>query len=242
MPLPVKVVSWEITYPKSLDVTIKGVSFFFFFKRKANVSFGKEGVTARGTLEKKGVLGSEQQVRAKRGACEGTKLRRSSLLLAASMWSSLLPLASFRGPLFCMQTVAAPSTRPAKHHIQTGTGERRKGGGGCSNGGYKAIASGEGSVQNTSPFRPLMSCLGPPWESSEGPRRPFLPPSPPPASTTDSFSRMNESFTSGSPLSHNRQRLSRFYAAFPVRGGSLSGGIEGRRDAARIAKGCPSNI
>lgn len=42
-------------------------------------------------------------------------------------------------------------------------------------------------------------------------------------------------------VSHNRRRLSWFYAAFPVRGGSLSAGIEGRCDAARTTRGCRSN-
>lgn len=52
-----------------------------------------------------------------------------------------------------------------------------------------------GHVQNASSFRPLMSCLCPPWESSGGTKTPlFLPPS------TLSFSRMNESFRSYSPL------------------------------------------
>lgn len=54
---------------------------------------------------------------------------------------------------------------------------------------------GSGHVQNASSFRPLMSCLCPPWESSGGTKAPLsLSPS------TVSFSRMNESFRSGSPL------------------------------------------
>lgn len=52
-----------------------------------------------------------------------------------------------------------------------------------------------GHVQNASSFMPLMSCLCPPWESSGGTKAPlFLSPS------TVSFSRMNESFSSCSPL------------------------------------------
>ena len=45
--------------------------------------------------------------------------------------------------------------------------------------GYKGIAGGSRHVLNTSPFRPLMSCLCPPWESSGGTKAPLLlPPSP----------------------------------------------------------------
>lgn len=42
-------------------------------------------------------------------------------------------------------------------------------------------------------------------------------------------------------VSHNRLRLSQFYAAFPVRGGSLSVGIEDHCDAVKTTRGCRSN-
>lgn len=73
--------------------------------------------------------------------------------------------------------------------------------------------------------------------AAEGPRRPFLfPPS------TVSFFQDECIFQKPQPIvSHNRQRLSQFYAAFPVWGGSLSAGIEDYCDAARTTRGCPSN-
>lgn len=91
-----------------------------------------------------------------------------------------------------------------------------------------------------------MSRLCPPWESSEqGPRRPFLPATlptsigPPPQSL---FFQDERIFQKLQPIvGHNRRRLSQFYAAFPVRGGSLSAGIEGRGDAAGTTRGCLSN-
>lgn len=42
-------------------------------------------------------------------------------------------------------------------------------------------------------------------------------------------------------MSHNRLRLSQFYAAFLVRGGSLSVGIEDCCDAVKTMRGCRSN-
>lgn len=75
--LSVKVVSWEITHPKSLNMSslFKGLS-----REKSAVSGWEQGARTekkglqggvRGTLGEKGVLGSHQHFSAKRGACEG---------------------------------------------------------------------------------------------------------------------------------------------------------------------------
>lgn len=124
-----KVVSWEITHPKSLDVSY---SFKGFLGRKRSI-FGdeSEGRThrwrgykgvARDTGEQGGgEVGSHQHLSAKRGPVRG-RLRQPSLLLAGTMWSSLLPLSSFWGALFHTQTVAVAPTHPAKRCIQTGIG------------------------------------------------------------------------------------------------------------------------
>lgn len=70
----------------------------------------------------------------------------------------------------------------------------------------------------------------------KGPRRPFS--LPPPQSLFPEWMNLSEA----APIvSHNRQRLSQFYAAFPVRGGSLSAGIERLCDATGTTRGCPSN-
>lgn len=75
--LSVKVVSWEITHPKSLNMSssFKGLS-----REKSAVSGWEQGARTekkglqggvRGTLGEKGVLGSHHHFSAKRGACEG---------------------------------------------------------------------------------------------------------------------------------------------------------------------------
>lgn len=98
----------------------------------------------QGTLGEKGVLGSHQHLSAKRGACEG-KVEAAILLLAGTMWSSLLPLFSFRAALFHMQTVAVAPTCLAKRCIQTGRAKKRRRGGVVSNGmEYKGKAWGVG--------------------------------------------------------------------------------------------------
>lgn len=63
--------------------------------------------------------------RQKRGLWRGRQ-RQPSLLLADTMWSSPLPLFSFRGALFHMQTVAVAPTCLAKRCIQTGRAEKGK--------------------------------------------------------------------------------------------------------------------
>lgn len=63
--------------------------------------------------------------RQKRGLWRGRQ-RQPSLLLADTMWSSPLPLFSFTGALFHMQTVAVAPTCLAKHCIQTGRAEKRR--------------------------------------------------------------------------------------------------------------------
>lgn len=241
--LSVKVVSWEITHPKSLNMSssFKGLS-----REKSAVSGWEQGARTekkglqggvRGTLGEKGVLGSHHHFSAKRGACEG-RPRQPSPLLAGTMWSSLLPLSSFWGALFHTQTVAVAPTHPAKRCIQTGRSKKRRGGDSDER-GCKGIARGEcsGHVQNASSFRPLMSCLCPPWESSGGTKAPLS------LAPLHSLFFQDEWIFQKQQLivSHNRRRLSQFYAAFPVQGGSLSAGIEGCCDAARTTRGCPGN-
>lgn len=128
------VVSWEIIHPKSFDTSysFQGLFdlkvFFFFFLMTARDSDREEGVTGgrKRDIEGEGGIGvTLAPLSQKRGPARG-KLRQPSLLLAGTMWSSLLPLSPFWRALFHTQTVAVALTHPAKCHIQTGSGEKRR--------------------------------------------------------------------------------------------------------------------
>lgn len=145
-----------------------------------------------------------------------------------------------------MQTVAVAPTCLAKHCIQTGRERGKREEGWLQRDGVQGYGLGKREwacpPKMPASFKPLMSRLCPPWESSGGTKAPLSLPTHHLPSTVSLFFRMNESFRSRGPLwGHNRRRLSQFYAAFPLRGGSLSAGIEGRGDAAATTRGCRSN-
>lgn len=152
----------------------------------------------RGTLGEKGVLGSHQHLSAKRGACEGKAEAATPALGWYHVKLSASSLFLLRGFVSHANSGSGPNS-PGQALHPSWQGREKKGGGVQMGGGCKGIArgggEGSGHVQNASSFRPLMSCLCPPWESSGGTKAPLsLSPS------TVSFSRMNESFRSGSPL------------------------------------------
>lgn len=83
-----------------------------------------------------------------------------------------------------------------------------------------------------------MSCLCPPWESCGGTKAPPFFSFP----LHSLFFQDEWIFQKLRPIvSYNRLRLSQFYAAFLVRGGSLSVGIEDCCDAVKTMRGCRSN-
>lgn len=154
----------------------------------------------RGTLGEKGVPGSQQRLSAKRGACEG----KAEAAIPALGWYHVKLFASslflLRGFVSHANSGSGPNSGGQAVHPNW-QGREKKGGrgrGGSKGRGRKGIARREGSghVQNASSFRPLMSCLCPPWESSGGTKAPLSLPHP----SAVSFSRMNESFRSGGPL------------------------------------------
>lgn len=150
----------------------------------------------RGTLGEKGVLGSHQHLSAKRGACKGKAEAAISTLGWYHVKLSASSLFLLRGFVSHANSGSGPNS-PGQALHPNWQGREKKGGGSIGI-GYKGIARRggcSGHVQNASSFRPLMSCLCPPWESSGGTKAPLsLSPS------TVSFSRMNESFRSCSPL------------------------------------------
>lgn len=200
----------------------------------------EEGVTGgrkRDTGGRRGYWGHTSTSQPKEGPVRG-RLRQPSLLLAGTMWSSLLPLSSFWGALFHTQTVAVAPTRPAKRCIQTGRGEKRREGD-PTGGGYKGIVrrGGQWACPECQFFQATdvmpVPTVG---EQRRDQGAPFSFP------LHSLFFQDEWIFQKLQPIvSHNRRRLSRFYAAFPVRGGSLSAGIEDRCDAAGTTRSCPSN-
>lgn len=241
--LSVKVVSWEITHPKSLNMSssFKGLS-----REKSAVSGWEQGARTekkglqggvRGTLGEKRVLGSHHHFSAKRGACEG----KAEAAIPAFGWYHVKLSASslflLRGFVSHANSGSGPNSSGQALHPNWQ--EQEKEGGDSDERGCKGIARGEcsGHVQNASSFRPLMSCLCPPWESCGGTKAPLS------LAPLHSLFFQDEWIFQKQQLivSHNRRRLSQFYAAFPVRGGSLSAGIEGCCDAARTTRGCPGN-
>lgn len=127
----------------------------------------------RGTLGEKGHGGHTSTFQAEGGLWRDRQ-RQPSLLLAGTMWSSLLPLFAFRGALFHMQTVAVAPTCLAKCCIQTGRAEKRKRSGVRIDWGRRVGLRGSGYVR--------MPVLSGHWchacahrgRAAEGPRRSFF--------------------------------------------------------------------
>lgn len=202
-------------------------------QRRRGYSRGSERDTRR-----EGAMGVTPILfRQKRGLWRGRQ-RQPSLLLAGTMWSTPLPLFSFRGALFHMQTVAVAPTCLAKRCIQTGRAEKRKRRGVRMGWGRRVGLRGEW-------VRSRMPVLSGHWchacahrgRAAEGLRHPFF------SFPLHSLFFQDEwIFQKLWPIvSHNRLRLSQFYAAFPVRGGSLSVGIEDQCEAVKTTRGCRSN-
>lgn len=259
--LPAKVVSWEITHPKSLDMS----SSFKGPRGETGTGgqdgsesergqgwrgygrvggWGMRGASVRDTLGERGPRVTPAPLSQKRGPVKG-RPRRPSLLLAATMWSSLASSRFLHRGFVSHANSGSGPNLPGQALHPNWQGARKERGGVAPTGWGARVWLGEEGV-GMSPkmpvsFKPLMSRLCPPWESSGGTKAPLSLPSHHLPSAL-SFFRMNESFRSRGPLwGHNRRRLSQFYAAFPLRGGSLSAGIEGRGDAAATTRGCRSN-
>lgn len=170
----------------------------FRWQRKARKD--KKGLQEkqRGTLEEKGYWGHTSISQPK----EGPEMGKAEAAISPLGWYHVKLSASSLSlwkALFHTQTVAVAPTRLAKRCIQTGSGKKRREAGLGMDGeqGYSEAGGSNGHVQNASPFRPLMSCLCPPWERSGGTKASHsLPPS-----LNSLFSRMNESLRSGSQLS-----------------------------------------
>ena len=222
----------------------EGAFFIFFFsgweRESRTEKKGLRGGVKRDTRGEGGTGVTPAPLSQKRGLLRGRQ-RQPSLLLAGTMWSSLLPLSSFWGALFHTQTVAVAPTRPGQALYPNWQGREKKGGG--SNGrGCKGIARGvrEGGQWACPECQFFQATDVMPVPTVGEQRRdqgaPFSIP------LHSLFFQDEWIFQKLQPIvSHNRRRLSRFYAAFPVRGGSLSAGIEDRCDAARTTRGCPSN-
>lgn len=150
----------------------------------------------RGTLGEKGLRGSHQYFSGRRGAFEG--VGRGSHPCSWLVPCEALRFLSFpseglcftckqwQWPQLAWPSAASKLAEPRKEKevgVRIGWGRR-------------VALGGSGYVQNARSFRPLMSCLCPPWESGGGTKAPLFFLSP----CTVPFSRMNESFRSCGPL------------------------------------------
>lgn len=141
--------------------------------------WGMRGASVRDTLGERGPGVTPAPLSQKRGRWrEGWGGHPCSWLLPCE--ALLLPLSSFTGALFHMQTVAVAPTCLAKSCIQTGREWGKREEGVALTGWGARVWLGEEGV-GMSPkmpvsFKPLMSRLCPPWESSRGTKAPlFLP-------------------------------------------------------------------
>lgn len=191
--LPAKVVSWEITHPKSLDMSSAfkgprgemGMVFSGWERERAGpgrkgLRRGGWGASVRDTLGERGPGVTPAPLSQKRGPVKG-RPRWPSLLLAATMWSSLASsLFLHRGFVSHANSGSGPNL-PGQALHPNWQGPRKGGGGVAPTGWGIRVWLGEEGV-GMSPkmpvsFRPLMSCLCPPWESSGGTKAPLsLPP------------------------------------------------------------------
>ena len=186
--LSAKVVSWEITHPKSLDMSyaFKGLSRGkgeHVSGMRARDQDREEGVTGEGGLERdtrgKGVLGSHRHLSAKRGACEG----KAEAAIPALGWYHVKLSASslflLRGFVSHANSGSGPNSPGQALHPNWQGWERKGGGLEWEEGGYLGIAWGGRSVGMS-----RMPVLLGHWchacahrgRAAEGPRRPFLPP------------------------------------------------------------------
>lgn len=140
---------------------------------------GRGGGVTPAPLSKKGASEGEAEAAIPALGWYHVKLSASSLFLLRGFVSHAN---SSSGP-----NSSGQALHPNWHRLE------KKGGRGLELEEYMGIEGGErsGHVQNTSSFSPLMSCLCPPWESSEGTKAPLFS-----SPSTVSFSRMNESFRS----------------------------------------------